>query len=178
MTDTRHTSAFTVGTEEGFLWLKYRASAQSWLVEVHARCPDGIMYLQKEYLGETIPAAELALADALQHGIFSPRPCRLDGYIDPSMAHCVIALLCRFCRDSTGGLTADAGKTRLVETRKAVIEGWRSLADWLDDNGDAQLAGTIRRFVRDMPPAKTDKERIAASLQELIKVRHIDPLHR
>jgi hypothetical protein len=99
MTDTRHTSAFTVGTEEGFLWLKYRASAQSWLVEVHARCPDGIMYLQKEYLGETIPAAELALADALQHGIFSPRPCRLDGYIDPSMAHCVIALLCRFCRD-------------------------------------------------------------------------------
>jgi Relaxase/Mobilisation nuclease domain len=79
---------------------------------------------------------------------------------------------------STGGLTADAGKTRLVETRKAVIEGWRSLADWLDDNGDGQLAGTIRRFVRDMPPAKTDKERIAASLQELIKVRHIDPLHR
>ena len=75
---------------------------------------------------------------------------------------------------STGRLTAEAGRARLIETRNAVTEGWRSLAEWLDGHGDAHLATTIRQFVRDMPPAKTDKEKIAEGLQELIKVRRID----
>ena len=99
MTDTQNTTAFTIGTEQGLLWLQYLASAQCWLVEAYARCPDGIMYLQKEYPGEALPTVEVVLGHALEHGIFSPRPCRLDGYIDPSMSHCVLALLCRFCRD-------------------------------------------------------------------------------
>jgi len=57
------------------------------------------MYLQKEYSGEALPIADAVLGDALEQGIFSPRPCRLDGYIDPSMSNCVLALLCLFCRD-------------------------------------------------------------------------------
>ena len=62
---------------------------------------------------------------------------------------------------ASGGLRPDPGQRVLLETRRAVLDGWRGLADLLERDGNVQLAGAVRRFARTMPPPLTEKERIA-----------------
>jgi type IV secretory pathway VirD2 relaxase len=65
---------------------------------------------------------------------------------------------------AAGRLTPDSGKRVVLETRKAVLDGWRGLADVLDRSGAPHLAGLVRRFAESMPPPLTEKERMARQL--------------
>jgi hypothetical protein len=74
---------------------------------------------------------------------------------------------------ATGGLMPEPGQRMLLETRRAVIDGWRGLADRLERDGNAQLAGAVRRFAEIMPPPLTEKERLARYLGAHIRTHRI-----
>jgi Relaxase/Mobilisation nuclease domain len=63
-----------------------------------------------------------------------------------------------------GGLRPDPGKSRLIETRHAVVEGWRGLADILERQHHHTLAAKIRLFIQEMPRPRTEKEYLAEAL--------------
>lgn len=63
-----------------------------------------------------------------------------------------------------GGIKPDPGQRVLLETRRAVLDGWRGLADILERTGEPRLAGVVRRFAERMPPPLTEKEVIARRL--------------
>jgi len=65
-----------------------------------------------------------------------------------------------------GNLRVEAGKSKLLETRKEVERWWRATSDILLREGQPELAAQARRFLDQMPPALTDKERIAGELFE------------
>jgi hypothetical protein len=66
------------------------------------------------------------------------------------------------------GTVRDPAKSHLVETRNALVATWLRTADQLDAQGEAVLAGEVRRFSRHLPPVLTDRERLAA---EFLKYR-------
>jgi hypothetical protein len=59
------------------------------------------------------------------------------------------------------GTVRDAARQGLVETRKAVRAHWFGVADVLEAQGEALLAGKVRDFTRQLPTVLTDKERLA-----------------
>ncbi len=61
-------------------------------------------------------------------------------------------------RDATADHPARA---RLLETRKIITEAWMKVADSLDAQNEAILAGEVRQFVEHMPRVMTNKERLA-----------------
>jgi hypothetical protein len=63
----------------------------------------------------------------------------------------------------------DPGHAKLAETRKRVVAGWLGAAKLLEAQGQHGLADEVRRFVSEMPPVMTDRERIAAELIRLAK---------
>jgi hypothetical protein len=63
----------------------------------------------------------------------------------------------------------ESGKHKLVETRKTVEGGWRSVANLLDKEGHRDLAEDVRRFIDRMPQARTERELIASELQQRIR---------
>jgi hypothetical protein len=65
---------------------------------------------------------------------------------------------------AAGGLKPEPGHRVLLETRRAVLDGWRALADLLEGDRNPQLAGTVRRFAEAMPPPLTEKETMARTL--------------
>jgi MobA/VirD2-like, nuclease domain len=66
-------------------------------------------------------------------------------------------------------LRIDEGKSQLRATRSAVEQGWLALSAILADQGHADLAADVRRFVRDLPPPRTEQEQLAASVLERIR---------
>ena len=68
-----------------------------------------------------------------------------------------------------GDVCIEPGRRRLAETRKAVEDGWRSVANLLAKGGHLDLANDVRRFAARIPAVKTDREIIASGL--LSKVR-------
>ena len=67
-------------------------------------------------------------------------------------------------------------RAKLLETRKAVTHGWLDVADALDAQCEASLAGEVRHFAHHLPRVLTDKERVAAALvQRLANMRQISP---
>ena len=68
-----------------------------------------------------------------------------------------------------GGLRVEAGKARLLETRKQVERGWWAISDILVAEGRAELAEQVRRFSGQMPPPRTDREAIAEALPRHIR---------
>jgi len=58
----------------------------------------------------------------------------------------------------------DPHRARLVETRRAIVDGWMQAADILDRQGEISLAGDVRYFAKHLPPVLTDRERIAAGI--------------
>src|SRR6202521_501363 len=66
---------------------------------------------------------------------------------------------------ASGGLSAEPGGARLVETRRDVIRGWNAMAGLLDSQGHRELARVVRRFVERMPPPSTEKQWIARELK-------------
>lgn len=67
------------------------------------------------------------------------------------------------------GTVRDPAHDKLVETRKAVIAGWKAIAAALDAQGEIVLAGDVCYFAKYLPPVLTDRERIAAELIRNIK---------
>ena len=65
------------------------------------------------------------------------------------------------CELARGGLKPDAGQRVLLDTRQAVLDGWRGLANVLERDGNSQLASAVRRFAEAMSPPMTEKETIA-----------------
>jgi hypothetical protein len=78
-----------------------------------------------------------------------------------------------------GNNNVEPGKRKLVETRKAVEGGWRSIANALAAEGRQELAIGLQRFVDEMPTAKTEREWIAHELHRRIcdpRVRERHPV--
>jgi type IV secretion system T-DNA border endonuclease VirD2 len=56
-----------------------------------------------------------------------------------------------------GNNRLEPGNRALVETRRQVENGWRSVASLLVKDGYRDLANDVQRFVKRMPPARTEK---------------------
>ena len=51
-----------------------------------------------------------------------------------------------------GNLRVEAGKAKLLETRRKVERGWWAVSDILVAEGRPELAAQVRRFSAQMPP--------------------------
>jgi hypothetical protein len=69
------------------------------------------------------------------------------------------------------GTVRDLGRTKLLETRKAVIASWMQAADILDRQGEVSLAGDVRHFVKHFPTVLTDRQRLAAGILSQLEMR-------
>jgi hypothetical protein len=76
-----------------------------------------------------------------------------------------------------GNTRLEPGKRKLVETRKAVEDGWRSVANLLAKDGKQDLAKDVQRFVERMPPAITDWEQISAELHRRTREPRVRDKH-
>jgi hypothetical protein len=74
---------------------------------------------------------------------------------------------------AAGGLKPDPGQRALLETRRAVLDGWHGLAILLERGGNPQLAGAVRRFAETMPPLLTEKATIAHQLRPYLLNRNL-----
>lgn len=72
-----------------------------------------------------------------------------------------------------GGLRIEPGKVALVQTRKEVERGWRAVGEMLISDGQLELAAQVWRFVDQMPPPRTEKERVAAGLVERVRATRV-----
>jgi Relaxase/Mobilisation nuclease domain len=63
-----------------------------------------------------------------------------------------------------GNPRVEPGKRTLLETRRQVERGWRSVANLVAKDGHNDLARDVQRFLDRMPEAKTERETIAAHL--------------
>jgi hypothetical protein len=76
-----------------------------------------------------------------------------------------------------GNTRVEPGKRKLVETRKAVEGGWRSVASLLATDGYHDLANDVQRFVERMAPARTERESVARELQRRIRDPRVRDQH-
>jgi len=63
---------------------------------------------------------------------------------------------------SRTGTVEDPARARLLETRKTLVSAWMRAAEVLDAQGEEVLAGEVRYFAKHLPPALTDRQRLAA----------------
>jgi hypothetical protein len=64
----------------------------------------------------------------------------------------------------SGRVNPGGGKEKVMRTRRDVERGWASVSELLKLDGDLDLAGRVRQFAKDMPPAYVDREWIAADI--------------
>lgn len=76
-----------------------------------------------------------------------------------SRAHSVSSELAR------GGLRAEPGKSKLLQTRQNVRQGWQAVVSRLNSEGQPQLAAQVSRFADQMSPLLTEKEQIARNVR-------------
>lgn len=69
------------------------------------------------------------------------------------------------------GLAVESGKLTMVETRRAVTEGWQKVAKELLTQGEHRLADRLHQFLLAMPRIVTERERIGEELLHRIKTR-------
>lgn len=72
---------------------------------------------------------------------------------------------------AAGGLRPEPGKNALMETHRAVVEGWRGVADQLEGQGRPALSQAVRRFAESMQSPRTERELIASRLQSSARAR-------
>jgi len=65
------------------------------------------------------------------------------------------------------------GMWKLRETRRAVDEGWWAVPDILIAECQPELTAHVTRFAQQMPPALTEREQLAAAMQDRQR-RHPD----
>jgi len=80
------------------------------------------------------------------------------------------------------GYFSEPAHAKLVGTRKAVVDNWMNIAERVDKQGEAVLAGDVRYFAKQLPPVRTDTERLADRLAQHLtnsrKLRARDPPDR
>lgn len=72
-------------------------------------------------------------------------------------------------RELKAGSLNRSGVAQLQRTRTEVVRGWNAVRDLLLVDGRHQLANDVARFVNRMPPAATEKERLAHELMYLAR---------
>jgi Relaxase/Mobilisation nuclease domain len=66
----------------------------------------------------------------------------------------------------SGEIRPEPAKAQLLETRGWVVCGWNEVADDLVRQGQAELALEVRRFVKQLPPVRTEREWIRDRILE------------
>ena len=69
------------------------------------------------------------------------------------------------------GTFKDPARPRLIETRRAVVEQWATIADTLETQGETVLAGEVRYFAQHLPSVLTQKEMPAIQFVEHLEAR-------
>jgi hypothetical protein len=69
---------------------------------------------------------------------------------------------------------SDPARARLLETRKAIVDAWNTVASRLDAQGDVQLGDQVRYFARHLPPVLTDRERLAVEMIQRARAKRPD----
>jgi hypothetical protein len=64
-----------------------------------------------------------------------------------------------------GNFRVEAGKSKLVQTRKEVERGWWAVSEILVREGQPELASRVERFVNQMSPPRTENEYIAIGVR-------------
>jgi len=59
---------------------------------------------------------------------------------------------------------ADPARARLLEARRAIVEGWNTIASKLEAQGETVVGGHVRYFATHLPPVLTDRERLLFSM--------------
>jgi hypothetical protein len=78
-----------------------------------------------------------------------------------------------------GGPSPEAGKSRILQSRREVERGWHALGQILASEDRQELASDIRRFVSEMPEPRTEQEQIVGRLSQRIhQPRASEPLNR
>jgi hypothetical protein len=70
----------------------------------------------------------------------------------------------------------DPAKLRVRETRQGLEHGWLATSDVLRSHGQSALADRTRQFVRNLPPARTEREWLMARLLEQGRSRRAQKL--
>lgn len=70
-----------------------------------------------------------------------------------------------------GVFTPGQGKEKLVQTRRAVVSDWLSVAERLRSQGEGDLARDVEAFVTAMPAVRTEQELIAAGLLSQLRAQ-------
>jgi hypothetical protein len=65
-----------------------------------------------------------------------------------------------------GGLRAEKGKAKMIETRHEVRRAWQDVSDILVREGQSDLSAEVRKLAEGIGPPMTDKEWMAARLVE------------
>ena len=63
----------------------------------------------------------------------------------------------------------DPARAKLLETRKAIIQGWNAVADKLEAQGEIVLGGDVRYFAMHLPPVLTDRERLKEQFVRFVR---------
>ena len=66
-----------------------------------------------------------------------------------------------------------SGAASMKQTRQEIVRGWKAVQDCLSGEGRHLLAAGVERFVSHLPPALTDKERLAYRLIERVSKSRI-----
>jgi hypothetical protein len=75
-----------------------------------------------------------------------------------------------------GRLQPEPGLEKIKQTRAAVEAGWHATAEVLGRQGELELAQEVEQFVKAMPPARTEKQQIAAGLvASMLARRQVPP---
>ena len=69
---------------------------------------------------------------------------------------------------------SDPARARLLETRKAVIDAWNTVASKLEAQGNVDLGDQVRYFARHLPPVLTDRERLAEEMIQRARAKRPD----
>jgi hypothetical protein len=67
---------------------------------------------------------------------------------------------------ASGDIGAEPGKSQMLRTRQDVVRGWMDLSDDLVLQGQVELAKAVRAFVKELPPARTEREWIRDALNK------------
>ncbi|MGO9038673.1 MAG: relaxase/mobilization nuclease domain-containing protein [Steroidobacteraceae bacterium] len=98
------------------------------------------------------------------------RPRKSDGIFRAARRGASIHLRDRVEAVATGlreaDRTGDSAKLRIRETRRDLERGWLATSDALRNQGQSFLADQTRQFVRNLPPARTEREWLMAGLLE------------
>jgi hypothetical protein len=70
----------------------------------------------------------------------------------------------------------DPAKLRIREIRRDLERRWLATGDALRSQGQSALADQTRQFVRNLPPARTEREWLMAGLVEQRRSRRVDSL--